>query len=339
MTGFQGILGHAREIGILKGSISSKRVAHALLFAGPEGIGKRLVARAFAKALNCVLPRLDEDVDSCGACRDCLAFDSGTHPNLREVWPVDKDGERDPLGLIRIDQVREIQGTLRFKAESGMKVVIVEGADRLMPAAANAFLKTLEEPPPDSVIILVTLKPSDLLPTVLSRCQRISFGPLPEDAVRAFLIENKGISPAEAGAVARLSEGSISRASVYIEEGAHQKRREVIERLSTLGPADSDEALKFAEELSKRDDLDDMLEFLKSWYRDRIVAFEGAPHLIANTDMQRNMKDSGVEDFNRLCSSFWAIEEAKKSIAPPRYGNKQLTLEVLLLKLSGAHLM
>jgi len=106
-----------------------------------------------------------------------------------------------------------------------------------------------------------------------------------------------------------------------------------------LGPADSDEALKFAEELSKRDDLDDMLEFLKSWYRDRIVAFEGAPHLIANTDMQRNMKDSGVEDFNRLCSSFWAIEEAKKSIAPPRYGNKQLTLEVLLLKLSGAHLM
>jgi len=332
---FQEILGHAREIGILKSSISSKRVAHALLFAGPEGIGKRLVARAFAKALNCA----SGNDDACGVCRDCLAFDSGTHPNLLEVWPTDKDGERDPLGLIRIDQVREIQGTLRFKAESGMKVVIVEGADRLMPAAANAFLKTLEEPPPDSVIILVTLKPSDLLPTVLSRCQRISFGPLPEDAVRAFLIENKGISPAEAGAVARLSEGSISRASVYIEEGAHQKRREVIERLSTLGPADSDEALKFAEELSKRDDLDDMLEFLKSWYRDRIVAFEGAPHLIANTDMQRNMKDSGVEDFNRLCSSFWAIEEAKKSIAPPRYGNKQLTLEVLLLKLSGAHLM
>src|SRR3990172_11574183 len=107
MRGFKGIVGEAREIGILKGSISSKRVAHALLFAGPEGIGKRLVARAFAKALNCVLPRLDEDVDSCGACRDCLAFDSGTHPNLREVWPVDKDGERGPPGLIKINHVKE----------------------------------------------------------------------------------------------------------------------------------------------------------------------------------------------------------------------------------------
>lgn len=335
MLNFQGILGHAREIGILRSSISSKRVAHALLFAGPEGIGKRLVAKAFAKALNCA----SGNDDACGACRDCLNFDSETHPNLLEVWPIDKDGERDALGLIRIDQVREIQAALRFKAESGKKAVIVEGADRLMPAAANAFLKTLEEPPPDSVIILVTSKPSDLLPTVLSRCQRISFGPLPEDAVRAFLIEKKGVSPAEAGAVARLTEGSISRASAYIEEGAHQKRREVIERLSVLRPADGDEALKFAEELSKRDDLDDILEFLKSWYRDRIVALEGAPHLIANTDMQRSMDDSGVEDFNRLCSDFWAIEEARKGIAPPRYGNRQLTLEVLLLKLSGAHFM
>ncbi|HBG47332.1 MAG TPA: DNA polymerase III subunit delta' [Deltaproteobacteria bacterium] len=332
---FQGILGHDRAIGVLKQAIAAGKVAHAHLFAGPDGIGKKLVARAFALALNCSAG----GGDACGACGDCVAMCAGTHPNLLEVGPVDADGEPDELGLVRIGQVREVQGALRYKAERGMKAVIIDRADRLMPAAANAFLKTLEEPPGDSVIILISSKPAELLPTVLSRCHRINFRPLPEETVRAFLIEKKGVAPAEAGAVARLSEGSLSRASAYIDDGAHHKGRAVIERLSALGPDDADEALKFAEELSKRDDLDEMLDFLKSWYRDRIVALEGAAHLIANIDMQRQMKDNRVEGFNRLRSAFQAVEEAKKNISPPRYGNKQLTLEALMLRLSGAHSM
>lgn len=337
--GFNDIIGHEREIGILKGLIESGRVPHAFLFAGPDGIGKKLVAGAFAAALNCASP----GGGACGLCRDCAAIEGGSHPNVIVVWPLDKPvekgGERDPLGLIRIDQIREVQSVLKYRAERGAKVVIVEGADRFMPAAANAFLKTLEEPPGGSVIILVSSRPADLLPTVVSRCRRLNFRPLPEDAVRAFLIEKKGVAPAEAGAVARLSGGSISKAAGYMEGGWLQKRREVVERLLAFGPDDADEALRFAEELSKRDDLDETLDFLKSWYRDRIVVFEGAPHLIANTDMQRRMKDDRVEDFNLLCSSFWAIEEARRNIAPPRYGNRQLTMEALVLKLSGALLM
>lgn len=332
---FGGILGHAREIDILKGAASSGHVAHAFVFAGPDGIGKKLVAAAFARALNC---QVSPD-DSCGACADCSMMDSSVHPNLIEVCPVDKDGEKDPEGLIRISQIREVQNALRFRVDSGMKVVIVDGADRLVPQAANAFLKTLEEPPPGSVIILVTSKPSELLPTILSRCQRMNFRPLPDDAVKGFLVENRGLSPNEAGAVARLSGGSISRAAVFVDDGSLQKRKEVIERLSSIGPTDTAEALKFAEELSKTDGLDDVLEFIKSWYRDRIVASEGAPYLIANNDMERHLKDAGVGEFNRLCSSFWAVEEARKAIAPPRYANKQLTLEVLILKVSGAHFM
>lgn len=332
---FSRILGHTREIEILQGAASSGHVAHAFVFAGPDGIGKKLVARAFAEALNCSSGR----GDACGACADCSMMESSVHPNLIEVYPVDKDGEKDSDGLIRINQIREVQNALRYRVDRGMKVVIVEGADRLVPAAANAFLKTLEEPPPGSVIILVTSKASELLPTIVSRCQRLNFRPLPEEAVKGFLVERKGLTPNEAGAVARLSGGSISKASAFTDDGSLQKRRDVIQRLSSIGPGDTAEALKFAEELSKMDGLDELLEFMKSWYRDRIVASEGSPHLIANNDMERHLKDAGVGEFNRLCSAFWAVEEARKAIAPPRYGNKQLTLEVLILKVSGAHFM
>jgi DNA polymerase-3 subunit delta' len=332
---FSGILGHTRETEILKSAIVSGKVPHAFLFAGPDGIGKRLVAKAFSGALNCS----SGSDDACGACADCSMMESAIHPNLIEISPVDKDGEKDPQGLIRINQIREVQNSLRYRVERGMKTVIVDGADRLVPAAAHAFLKTLEEPPPGSVIILVTSKASDLLPTILSRCQRINFRPLPEEVVKGFLAGSKGLSANEAGAVARLSGGSLSKAAAFVDDGSLQKRREVIQRLSSIGPGDTAEALKFAEELSKMDGLDDLLEFMKSWYRDRIVASEGAPHLIANNDMERHLKDAGVGEFNRLCSAFWAVEEARKSIAPPRYANKQLTLEVLILKVSGAHFM
>lgn len=332
---FSSILGHTREMEILKGAAASGKVAHAFVFAGPDGIGKKLVARAFAEVLNCS----SGSDDACGVCGDCSMMENSVHPNFLEVCPVDKDGEKDPEGLIRIGQIREVQNALRYRVERGMKAVIVDGADRLVPAAAHAFLKTLEEPPPGSVIILVTSKASELLPTILSRCQRLNFRPLPEDAVKGFLVERKGLTPNEAGAVARLSGGSISKAAAFIDDGSLQKRRDVIQRLSSIGPGDTAEALKFAEELSKTDGLDELLEFMKSWYRDRIVASEGAPHLIANNDMESRLKDAGVGEFNRLCSAFWAVEEARKAIAPPRYANKQLTLEVLILKVSGAHFM
>ena len=332
---FGSVLGHAREIGILQGAIKSSRVAHAFIFAGPDGIGKKLVARAFATVLNCS----SGGDDSCGACADCSMMAGSIHPNLIEVFPVDKDGEKDPDGLIRINQIREVQNALRYRVDRGMKTVIVDGADRLVPAAAHAFLKTLEEPPPGSVIILVTSKPSDFMPTVLSRCQRISFRPLPEEAVKGFLVDVKGLDPNEAGALSRLSGGSLAKACAFIDDGSLQKRREVIQRLSLIGPSDVAEALKLAEDLSKTDGLDELLEFIKSWYRDRIVASEGAQHLVANNDMQRQLKDAGVGEFNRLCSAFWAVEEARKAIAPPRYANKQLTLEVLVLKVSGARFM
>lgn len=324
---FKDILGHTKEISVLVNSLGANRVAHSLLFAGPAGVGKRLVALEFARALNC----RNFSGDSCGECADCALFDSSTHPNLILAWPADKDGQATPEGLIRIERVREIQNSIKYRVERGKKVVIIDSADRMMTAASNAFLKTLEEPPADSVIILVTSRSSDLLPTIISRCQRMNFRPLSPGVIASFLGKKTGLPAADAHEAARLSGGSFSKALSYAEEGEYGKKREIALAVDGISPADTDEALRLASELSKRDDLADVLEFLKTWYRDRLVGLTGAEGLMVNAGVS-----TGVSaDPRRIIDSFSMIERARRDIMPPRYANKQLVMEGLLMDLAG----
>lgn len=324
---FKDIIGHSKEISVLVNSLSTGRVPHALLFSGPEGVGKRLVALAFARALNCS----SFSADSCGRCADCALFDSGTHPNLLLAGPTDKDGLPTPEGLIRIERVREIQNSLKYRVERGKKVVIIDSADRMMTAASNAFLKTLEEPPADSVIILVTSRSSDLLPTIISRCQRMNFRPLPAGAIAGYLAKKTGLAGPDAEEAARLSGGSFSKAFGYAGGGEYGRIREIAEEVSAITPADTDCALRLAAELSKRDDLAEVLEFLKTWYRDRLVGLSGAAELMVNA----GALSGGAVDARRMIDSFSMIERARRDIMPPRYANKQLTMEVLLMGLAG----
>lgn len=320
---FSDIFGHTREITVLKRSVAGGCVAHAYLFAGPEGVGKRLAAMAVASALNCSA-RGGEDNDPCGGCADCRTIAVGTHPNVMCVEPSD--------GVIKIERVRELQEMLRLRVERGMKVVVVDGADRLHPAAANAFLKTLEEPPPGSVIILLSSRPSELLPTILSRCQRLNFRPLPEEAVRDFLVSEGGVDEEVAVVAARLSGGSVSRAERYIDAEWYERRKEVLDLVAALDPGDSYSILAAAEELSKRDDIEEVLEFLKTWLRDRAVSLAGESRLVVNADMASRL-DPGV-DFRSLWDSFVSVERARREVTPPRYGNKLLVMETLLMRLA-----
>ncbi|MFQ5735336.1 MAG: DNA polymerase III subunit delta' [Thermodesulfobacteriota bacterium] len=332
MAAFRDILGHAREVGVLKNSLKNRRFSHSFLFSGPDGVGKRLAALAFAASLNCADPAGD---DSCGRCADCALMDASTHPNLIRVSPVDKNDEPDVNGLIKIERVREVQSALRYRVERGMKVVVIDGADRMQPAAANAFLKTLEEPPAASVIILVTSRASELLPTIISRCHRMNFRPIPAEELGRALEEESGLTREDALALARLSCGSMGAALRQVNEGAYEKRREVLERLGGLGRGDVEGALRLAAELYKRDDLGELLEFMKIWYRDRVVAAEGAPGLVVNADFSEFMEDAAELPFFRLADSYSMIEETRTSIMPPRYGNRQLAMEALFLRLAG----
>src|SRR5437868_4054634 len=163
---FRDIVGHRPVVTLLARSVSRESLPPSLVFAGPGGVGKRLVATATAQALNCTA-RDKPPLDACGVCHTCRRIARGVHPDVLLVEPGDS-------GSIKIDRVREIVESAGYRPFEGRRrVVIIDEADALVAGAQNALLKTLEEPPPSSVFILVTSRPDALLPTVRSRCHRL----------------------------------------------------------------------------------------------------------------------------------------------------------------------
>jgi DNA polymerase-3 subunit delta' len=205
---FDAILGQEHAVRVLQGALASGKVPHAYLFEGPPGVGKRLAARTLALALNC----RSSGPDACGACSDCRKIGSDVHPDVR--WLGLPEGKR----RIPIEAVREQERWLAIGAHEGLaKLLVIEPADQLSDAAANALLKTLEEPRAGSFIVLVTAAASALLPTVRSRCQRVRFAALPTGVVER-LLEGQGLAPEEARVLAALSGGSLDRALSWAGE-------------------------------------------------------------------------------------------------------------------------
>lgn len=166
---FRDVIGHRRIVALLARSIAQQSLPPSLIFAGPDAPGRRLAAVSVAQALNCQHPEGGDLVDACGTCAACTRIARGVHPDVIVVEP----GEN---GSIRIEQVREVIDRAAYRPFEGRRrVVLVDEADALLPAAQNALLKTLEEPPSSSTFILATARPDMLLPTVLSRCIRLSF--------------------------------------------------------------------------------------------------------------------------------------------------------------------
>jgi DNA polymerase-3 subunit delta' len=180
---------------MLLGMLRRQRVASSYIFCGESGIGKRTAAINFAKALNCIHegqgvstrgpvdPMASPEpghFDACDACASCMKIDAGVHPDFLLIAPEDR--------IIKIDEIRMVEEALSYKPFEGRrKVIIVDEAEAMNISAANAFLKTLEEPPADSVIILITAKPGALPDTIRSRCSRVNFYPLSHSACREVL--------------------------------------------------------------------------------------------------------------------------------------------------------
>ena len=161
------IVGHKDLIEILRGFVRTGRLPHALLFSGPAGVGKTMVAREFFKAVNC----LERTGDTCDVCRSCLKARSGSHPDYLAVTPAN--------GRILVEGIRGVISEVGLKPfEARTRFVVIEPAEQMNKASANALLKTLEEPPDATLIILVSHNPSLLLPTIVSRCQVLRFAPL-----------------------------------------------------------------------------------------------------------------------------------------------------------------
>ena len=221
------IRGHDRIVAALRQNLAAGRFPHAFLFVGPEGVGKRAFARRLAQALLCER-RPATALDPCGACPSCLQVEAGTHP---DVLAVAKPEDRHELP---IRTIRDLCADLALTPMSGSRrIAIVDDADDLSEEASNAFLKTLEEPPPGSVLVLIARSAEAQLDTVVSRCRVVRFDPLSESDLAAVLLEQGVTSdPAEVARLAARGEGSVARACGLADAGLADFRRTLIDELA-----------------------------------------------------------------------------------------------------------
>ena len=216
---FEGVKDQDVAIATLKMAIRKNRLAHAYLFEGPDGVGKKLTAVVFAKAVNCE----EGGDDSCDTCWACLRIDEFNHPDVTVVEPL-KAGR-----AIHVDTMEELIARSSLTPYRGKyRVAIIVDAERMTDAAANKFLKTLEEPPGNSLFILVSHSPEQLPATIVSRCQRVKFHPIAPRTIAVLLTRDHGVSPDRAAVMSVLAQGHMTTAS----ELAGSDKREFVTKMT-----------------------------------------------------------------------------------------------------------
>jgi DNA polymerase-3 subunit delta' len=305
------LVGHAHLRELLASAASRGTLPASLIFAGPEGVGKRMTAMALAQLVNCLAPR---DGDACGACASCTRIARGLHADILVIEPGD-------TGVIKVDQIRDVVERTGYRPFEGRRrVVIIDDADAMLGEAQNALLKTLEEPPAGSMFVLVTARPDMLLPTVRSRCQRLRFGRLSPGDVAGVLIQAHGYEPGAAHAAASAADGSIGAALEGASEEFADARDAAVQLLeSAAGSRDPRRRLDAAKALGAagrgsvdRDGLGRRLRALASMLRD-LGALRSSvdERTLANADMRPEL--SGLLkafDSERTLRAFAAVERA-----------------------------
>ena len=325
---FADLIGHQKQLAILRSALISQRLHHAYLFLGPEGVGKRTIAVAYAKAIHC-RERTD---DFCDRCENCARISDGNHPDVRIIEPFADKKE------ISIQQIRELERDLNYRSFTGnRKVAIIDPASLLNPASQNALLKTLEEPPADSLIILIAPNSGGLLPTVRSRCLRLAFAPLARREVAGFLQTQCAIAARDAEFLAAMSMGSIGTALSLDKDELIEKRRIWAGMLSSLKEGDHHAAMVAAEALSgSRDEALKFLKWAESWYRDALVhsATESDEELV-NLDMLEQIHEQSVANANGALTALSGIADAAAGIQ--RNLNRRMVLEKFLFGVVRGH--
>jgi DNA polymerase-3 subunit delta' len=322
-------IGHDAAWQRLSGAVARGQVHHAYLFTGAGGIGKTTLALDFAKLLLCE-GGLALAESPCGACAACRKIAHGNHPDVALVEA--ENGKR----LLGVEAVREAVVRMANLAPSAgaWRVFILPRAERMTPNTVNALLKTLEEPPPNAVIVLTTVEPDSLLPTVLSRCQLLPLRPLPAKQVSTALCERWRASPDDASALAALARGRIGWAVRALAEPALREAQEEAQNLlASLTSAPRDQRLRAVATLAPdaeaaRDSLADWL----LWWRDVTLAACGTPHLSSTgalrAEAERQGRLLGRERAEAFLRTLLAALAAFDANANPR-----LTFDVLLLEL------
>lgn len=289
---FSEVIAQDRALLPLRSALRRGTLHHAYLFGGPEGVGKARAARLLAQAANCEGGTAGPGgfrEDPCGKCGPCRKISKGIHPDvhvLHEERVMVKAGAWEPRGGrspskdIVVDQVRDlVDRRLALKRFEGRRrFVLVDPADAMNPQAQNALLKTLEEPPDDTTLVLVASSPDSLLPTIRSRCLRVPFSPVPASAVEERLLA-EGHEPAAARLAAAISGGSLGRA-LSLDDEVLAAERDAVLAAASLDPDDAGAWLAFAKEHGEdRETAAALCELLLVWLRDVAAAQAGSESL------------------------------------------------------------
>ncbi len=330
-----------RAIEAIEAALRKQSVHHAWLMHGPDGVGKELAAVGLAQALTCP----EKPFVGCGTCSSCRRVLARNHPDVSWVMPEDElvnrglagrsDFDHTPSRDIRIEQVRALGERLSLRPlEAKHKVALLIHAHGMNASAQNALLKTLEEPPRDTVLILVTSAMDKLLPTIRSRCTKAQFGPLPVDFIAAQLLKvgKKKPTPEDARAAAMAAGGSLRRALDF-DPAALGARREVIEKFEALQPNDARGWIAFAEQFGDgRANAEVCLDVLSVWLRDVAVAQVGQGGLI-NADLAVLAEKAATRvspaSLHRRAT---VLDEARNAITQ-RNGAVRLQLERMLIEM------
>ncbi len=316
---FKDILGQERVLNWLRMAISQNRLANSYLFVGLEGVGKATVAINLAKVINCLSQK---EEDACEVCTSCKKINKGIHPDVLFIKP---EGQ-----VIKIEQIRNIKHRLSFgPLMAKRRIIIIDEAEAMPEPSSNAFLKTLEEPPLNTIFILIAQDKHRLLPTIVSRCQVVPFSPLPSKVIENIL-KNQGYNPASAQILAQLCNGSLKYAmklsqrelpinllKIWLEKRISIP--EILETANTLADKDTSE-------------LFNLLEIYQSLWRDLLLLKIGCKQFIINKskDLETAVSNWGIQDILNIMEG---VEQAKQRLK--QNVQKRLILEELGFSLIG----
>ena len=321
------MLGHEWAVELLRGHLLSERNRHAYLFTGPQGVGRRTLAIQLAKALNCTQP--SEPGFFCGACRACRLIDQTQHPDLTIV-------QAPEIGkALKVDQIRELQRTLSLAPyEANFKIALLLRFEEANLSAANALLKTLEEPPTRVIILMTGSDAEALLPTIVSRCEIIRLRPLSLAQVSEGLQSRWNLPASEANLLAHLSGGRPGYA-LRLSQNPEllQQRQNQLEDHQKLLKASRVDRFALAEELSKDRTL--LIDTLSTWltlWRDVMLKSSGSSVPLTNIDYSDDVDHLAANiDLTTAKKTVTNLERAIDQIE--RYLNTRLVAEVLMLDL------
>ena len=325
-------LGQDRAVAALQRGLAQGRRAHAYLLVGPPQVGKGTLALELAQALNCEGPE-----PPCQECSPCRRIAAGIHADVQVVGVEVGDGgaHKD----IRIQQIRDIERAVSLRPFEGRcRVIIIDPADAMNEEAQNAFLKTLEEPPPDVVFDLSTSRPQALRPTIRSRCQRLDLSPLPVPQLEEALRQRWAVAPRQAQLLARLSRGRLGWAiAAHQDEEMMRVRHEALMDIRALPERTIQERFAYASEVAGRFSRDRatvlaVLDLWREWWRDILLLSSGCQDAITNLDLWDILRaEASRYDPAQVVAFLRSLAASKRHLE--ENVNPRLALEVLMLAL------